>query len=76
MTDKYLSNKPRALSNDTDCSPSWCYEEPEGITVVHEMRRGNGTILMRTDQIVIPWRYLRAALKRKDKTKPPTEQSP
>lgn len=37
---------------------SWYYEEPEGITVVHDQG------LARVDQILIPWRKLCAAVDR------------
>ncbi len=43
---------------------TWWYEEPHGITVVHQIHI-NG-VLNRTDQIKIPWRSLRNALARKD----------
>lgn len=58
---KHLSCKPQDVTNRL-----WYYEEPSGITVVHEIFQADGSYL-RTDQIVIPWTKIRRSLQRKDK---------
>ena len=62
MTDFDLRNYPHKLRG-TD--RTWWYEEPHGITVVHQVYIQE--VLNRTDQIKIPWRALRDALARKDR---------
>ena len=59
MADKDLSNEPQKVS---PCL--WYYEEPKGLSIIHEIHRGNGAYL-RTDQITIPWRKIMASVKRK-----------
>ena len=63
MGNKHLSLKPKIIQDS-----AWWYEEPSGISVVHEIREGDRYI--RTDTLNIPWRQIRAALKRKDKEAP------
>lgn len=55
MSNDDLSPIPLRLKGISDV---WWYEEPAGIAVVHEKL---GTV------VVIPWRMIRASLKRKDR---------
>ena len=58
MSNQDLSRKPRVLHQDSDgCKAVWCYEDVFGL----EMFNSNGRVG------VIPWRYVRASLRRKDK---------
>ncbi len=56
-------HNPKGLSLDggripaRDVWPAWCYEERKGLELFADKK---GRIC------VIPWRYIRAALKRKD----------
>ena len=55
MSKKDLQGKPHNINPF-----SWWYEENHGVTVVVEPKP-------ETQQIKMPWRSIRAALKRKDK---------
>lgn len=55
MATKHLKLRPHHIDEN-----SWWYEEPEGITVVHNSTSGSVVS-------IIPWRQIRAALKRLDK---------
>ena len=60
MSKAHLKRAPHTINEDW-----WWYEEPQGICVVHHMgTRGAFTV-------EIPWRSLRAALKRLDKKERP-----
>ena len=61
MSDKHLRRDSHKIRGTTE---TWWYEESHGITIVHRVHI-NG-VLNRTDEIKIPWRYLRDALARKD----------
>ena len=56
MGNRHLSRDPHHTKDDG----VWWYEEPVGITLFVEQRTKVATI-------IIPWRSIRAALKRKDK---------
>lgn len=61
-----LSLKPQGVTDEL-----WYYEEPRGIEIIHEIRVADhltGTLsrYVRTDHILIPWRKIRASLRRKD----------
>ncbi len=60
MSNQDLRLIPHKRRKDPD---SWWYEEPQGLWVVVQYR-DNG---LRYLHVQIPWRSLRAALKRKDK---------
>ena len=53
---------------------NWYYEEREGIRVVHEVRSTLAPIsaVIRTDEILIPWRMLRRSLQRKERGRRPS----
>lgn len=61
MSDKHLRLDSHKIRGTDE---TWWYEESYGITVIHQIYI-NG-VFNRTDQIKIPWRYLRDALARKD----------
>ena len=61
MSDKDLSRKPHNTADDS----CWWYDEPSGILIVKSINVEGKFV--RTDQVVIPWRSIRAALTRKDK---------
>ena len=63
MSDQHLQMKPHRLPHDPT---SWWYEEPAGLCVVQEYRGTTGAVYG-TRSVVIPWRAIRAALKRKDR---------
>lgn len=48
---------------------TWFYDEPRGVLVVHRVIREGSYV--QTDQILLSWRTLRAALARWDKRKTP-----
>lgn len=52
------SKEPQTVNVDT-----WFYDGKRGITVVHEARTKAGEYIQ-TDQFLIPWSKLEAALKR------------
>ena len=58
MAKKHLSLNPKQVTDKI-----WYYEELEGIQVCHDVHYVNGTV----EHFIIPWRMLRASLKRKDK---------
>jgi len=60
MANKHLQLAPHETSNPN----LWWYEEPAGIVIVHG-GPGHGP----KSEPVIPWRSIRAALRRKDKPK-------
>jgi hypothetical protein len=41
----------------------WFYENPKGLNIVHDIRLESGQYV-RTDQIIIPWRQVVAAVRR------------
>ena len=55
-----LDRKPRDVDSD-----NWVYDDNKGVLLVHRCRKKNGSYIQ-TDQVTIPWRTIRAALKRKD----------
>lgn len=61
MSDQHLKRTPHNIAHDQDV---WWYEEPAGICVVQKYRDNTG-VLHGTRSVVIPWRSLRAAMKRK-----------
>ena len=63
MSDERLKPKPHTIAHDP--TVKW-YEEDKGICVVQQYR-GNTGLVYGTRSVVIPWRAIRAALKRKDK---------
>ena len=58
MSTKHLSLKPHGIRGRVD---AWWYEDSHGIDVIVEPQK-------RTTTVTIPWRAIRAALERKDKT--------
>ena len=62
MSDKDLTTKPHNTTDDS----CWWYDDPGGINIVKRIEDENGDYV-RVDQVTIPWRSIRAALKRKDK---------
>ena len=46
---------------------AWWFEEPQGLVIGVEFRGENNVLLGWSGDLVIPWRTVRAALKRKDK---------
>ena len=61
MSAKHLKLKPHNISNEL-----WWYEANAGIEVVARFEdKPTGVVIVRIH--VIPWRSIRAALKRKDK---------
>lgn len=59
MANKHLSRRPHQHDKSTGW---WWYEETGGIEIYHGNPDG------RSECLLIPWRCVRAALKRKDKT--------
>lgn len=51
--------EPVGINNET-----WFYDDKKGILVIHEFRTKD--TFHRTDQFIIPWAKLRAALQRRD----------
>ena len=45
---------------------NWYYEEPDGIEIIHEVRDSMTGDYVRTESIKIPWKMIRASLKRHD----------
>lgn len=60
MSRKDLSNDPHPVKDRED---AWWYESNGGIEVVVERMKFNDTTI-----VEIPWRQIRAALTRKDRT--------
>ena len=58
MSDKHLLSKPHNIGKRDD---AWWYEVSHGISVIVEPQSNTTTVR-------IPWRSVRAALARKDKT--------
>ena len=58
MSDKHLNCNPHNIRNRPD---AWWYEESKGINMVVEPQD-------RTTQIMIPWREIKNALARKERT--------
>ena len=52
------SQEPQQVDKST-----WYYEEPKGILVVREVHTDAGQYI-KTEQVVIPWRMIRASLGR------------
>jgi hypothetical protein len=52
------SLEPQTIDNET-----WFYEDRKGLLIVHEFRTDAG-LYVRTDQFVIPWRMVTAAVQR------------
>jgi len=65
MSEKHLKQTPHTIIHDPK---AWWYEEDQGIWVVQEYYRAKDGLYMGTRSVVIPWRAIRAALGRKDKT--------
>lgn len=57
------------LSRDPqDVTPQlWYYEEKRGLLIVHEIRDAKTDAFIRTDQTLIPWRMIKASVKRAPK---------
>jgi hypothetical protein len=64
MSDRHLQLTPHKIARD---SHVWWYEEPTGIWVVQDYYRAKDGLYLGTHSVVIPWRAVRAALKRKDR---------
>ena len=62
MSDQHLKLTSHKIRHEPD---AWFYEEATGICVVQQYR-GNTGLIYGTRSVVIPWREIRAALKRKD----------
>lgn len=56
-----LSRDPQEINQR-----NWYYEELKGIDIIHEVYSGN--TYLETTHIKIPWKMLRASLKRRDKS--------
>ena len=70
MSESHLqvqSHDVRAKQRSPSTKAAWWYEEPTGIHVIAELRGDNGMFLG-TTQVQIPWRSIRAALARLDKS--------
>ena len=63
MSNQHLKSTPHTIAHDP--TVKW-YEEPKGIWVVQEYYRAKDGLYLGTRSVVIPWRAIRAALKRKD----------
>ena len=63
MSNEHLKPKPHTIAHDPT---AWWYEEDKGIWVVQEYYRAKDGLYLGTRSVVIPWRAVRAALKRKD----------
>ena len=63
MSDKHLTLMPHRIRHDPT---AWWYEEPNGICVVQEYYRDKDGLYLDTRSVIIPWRALKAALKRKE----------
>lgn len=60
MSSDRLSNEPKdAKLVSGGPSKTWFYEEPNGLLVCHEIRSDEGR-WVRTDQVLIPWRSIKA----------------
>ena len=57
-----MSNKDLRKTPHTISASKWCYEEPRGIEIYTADAGPDGI-----RHFTITWRYLRSALKRKDK---------
>ena len=60
MSSKHLWTKPHKVTNDF-----WWYEENQGVAVCVSFKTAGGECIQEVRYI--PWRAIRAALKRKDK---------
>ena len=63
MSNEHLKLTPHTMAHDPHVR--W-FEEPQGIWVVQEYRAKDG-LYLGTRSVVIPWRAIRGALKRKDR---------
>ena len=63
MAKKHLKNEPHQLPENFS-SEGWWYEEMKGIDIHMEVRLGGQ---LTHESFFIPWKDIRAALKRKDK---------
>ena len=64
MSNKHLKLTPHKIAHDP--TVKW-YEEPKGIWVVQEHYRAKDGLYLGTRSVMIPWRAIRGALKRKDR---------
>ena len=64
MSNQHLKSTPHKIAHDPQV---WWCEEPTGIFVVQEYYRAKDDLYLGTRSVVIPWRAIRAALKRKDR---------
>ena len=62
MSNRHLKLTLHKLAHDPN---AWWYEEDKGICVVQQYR-GNTGLVYGTRSVVIPWKVVRSALKRKD----------
>lgn len=63
-----LSNKPKNLKVKDDNAKSWFYEEPQGLEIIIETpkKSSDGREYKDYIHLSLPWRTVRASLKRKD----------
>lgn len=59
---KHLSNNPQNITPEL-----WYYEENAGINIVHDIIHESKHL--RTDQIIIPWRKLKATMHRYNRSR-------
>lgn len=59
-------HRRRSLMPQHVSETTWFYDDKKGLLVVHEFRGARNEYL-RTDQFIIPWRRLHAALVRNNK---------
>lgn len=64
MSNEHLSRNPYQLACREEHKSAWCYEEAGGLKVVTEFHQEHGQTQYIT--ATIPWKKVRAALKRKD----------
>jgi hypothetical protein len=64
-----MSNEPQKIDEQ-----NWYYEERRGVCLVHEVWIEGRHV--RTDQVYIPWRLLRATMKRAPKPRTPKAVKP
>ena len=64
MSDQHLQLTPNKIAHDPT---AWWYEEDKGIWVVQGHYRAKDGLYLGTRIVMIPWRAVRAALKRKDR---------
>ena len=63
MANKDLKKEPYNVKNDED---AWWYEDQYGIKIFVKHRRDDESYRFRDTHFTIPWKTIKAALKRKD----------